>query len=251
MTATELLCSTIAFLLGSVLQSAVGFGAGMLSVPLLVWAGFPLAKAVSMMLGVVTLHAGYNAFLARADIRWRPIVPMTLIRWGSSPIGVWLLVNFLQQSQATAKRAVGAVLLASLLLNAKNTSNPRTHLHAGWMWLAGMSSGILGASVGMGGPPLILYALSHDWTNERTKSYLWMLFLLGSPMIALILWWRLGDPAMHQFLIGVAHAPVIWLGSTIGLRLSRLNSRETLRRISIAALAIIALVSMLAPRLAG
>ncbi|HEX2881660.1 MAG TPA: sulfite exporter TauE/SafE family protein [Polyangiaceae bacterium] len=251
MTAPELLSSAIAFLLGSVLQSAVGFGAGMLSVPLLIWTGVALPKAVSMMLGVVTLHAGYNCYLARSEIRWGPIIPMTLIRWGSSPIGVWLLINVLQQSQTTAKRAVGAVLLVSLLLNAKTNSNPRTHLHSGWMWLAGMSSGILGASVGMGGPPLILYALSHDWTNERTKSYLWTLFMLGSPMIALILWWRLGNPAIHQFLIGIAHAPVVWLGSTIGLRLSRLNSRETLRRISIATLAVIALVSMFAPRLAG
>jgi len=243
----ELVGSIIAFLLGSVLQSAVGFGAGLLAIPLLIWVGVGLPKAIGMMLGVVTLHAGYNCVLARKDIRWKPIVPMTLLRWASMPLGGWVLETFLLENRAAAKQAVGAVLLLSLLVTAKSTADPRPLLHRGWLWLAGISSGILAGAVGLGGPPLILYALNHDWTNERTRAYLWTLYLLGSPVTVLILAWRLGGSAIENAMIGMAHAPVVWLGSHIGLRLAKANSREALRRVSFAALAAIALLSIAAP----
>jgi uncharacterized membrane protein YfcA len=250
-TATELLSSIIAFLLGSVLQSAVGFGAGLAAIPILIWVGMPLSKAIAMMLGVVTLHAGYNLYLARDDFRWRWVRSVTLLRWASIPVGVWILETFLLQSRALAKQAVGGVILLSLALTAKNTSNPRSSLHPGWLWLTGISSGILAGAVGLGGPPLVLYALCHDWTNGRTKAYLWASYVLGSPVVVLILWWRLGPEVLHHWLIGMAHAPVVWLGSHIGLRLTKTQSREMLQRVSFAALAVIALISIFAPGIAS
>jgi uncharacterized membrane protein YfcA len=250
-TGIELLSSIVAFLLGSVLQSAVGFGAGLFAIPILIWGGMPLSKAIATMLGVVTLHAGYNLYLARADFRWRWVRGVTLLRWASIPLGVWILETFLLHSRALAKQAVGGVILLSLALTAKNTSNPRTSLHPAWLWLTGISSGVLAGAVGLGGPPLVLYALSHDWTNERTKAYLWASYVLGSPFVVLILWWRLGPIILHHWLIGMAHAPVVWLGSHIGLRLTKTLSRQMLQRVSFAALAIIALISIFAPGLAG
>jgi uncharacterized membrane protein YfcA len=250
-TSTELLGSILAFLLGSVLQSAVGFGAGLLAMPILVWVGMPLAKAIAMMLGVVSIHAGYNLYLGRSDFRWRWIRDVTLLRWASIPVGVWILETFLLHSRALAKQAVGGVILLSLVLTAKSTKDPRPHVHPGWLWLTGISSGILAGSVGLGGPPLVLYALSHDWTNGRTKAYLWASYVLGSPFVVLILWWRLGPETLQHWLIGMAHAPVVWAGSHIGLRLTKTQSRETLQKISFAALAVIALISIFAPGIAG
>jgi hypothetical protein len=44
---------------------------------------------------------------------------------------------------------------------------------------------------------------------------------------------------------------VVWLGSHIGLRLTKTLSRQMLQRVSFAALAVIALISIFAPGLAG
>ena len=40
----------------SVLQSAVGFGAGLFAIPILVWLGLSLPEAIAVLLGVVAVH---------------------------------------------------------------------------------------------------------------------------------------------------------------------------------------------------
>lgn len=247
MTPFEILGSVVAFGLGSMLQSAVGFGAGMLSIPLLLWVGLPLERAVAMMLGVITIHAGYNCYRARADIVWRPILPISLLRFSAMPVGVWLLERYLINDQAAAKQAVGAVLLLSIAATANSSKTPRGQVHWGWLWLAGLCSGLLAGSVGMGGPPLILYALAHDWSAARTRAYLWTLFLFGAPMTIAIFIWRFGGKAAGDWVTGMAHLPVIWLGSNAGLWLTRRHSRQTLRLLSLTVLCLIAISSIVAP----
>lgn len=55
--------------LGALLQSAVGFGMGLVVVPLLTWAGYPLPHAVALLLGAAVIQTGLGTYFARRHVR--------------------------------------------------------------------------------------------------------------------------------------------------------------------------------------
>jgi len=57
---------------------------------------------------------------------------------------------------------------------------PSRELPTGWAWIAGFLSGVLGGSVGAGGPPVIIYTALQPWGKFPIKSTLVGFFLATS-----------------------------------------------------------------------
>ena len=73
---------------GSILQGAVGFGFGLFAIPILVWAGVRLSEAIAIMSISIFTQVLVATYQLRADVRWRDVVPASLIRYITIPIGI-------------------------------------------------------------------------------------------------------------------------------------------------------------------
>jgi uncharacterized membrane protein YfcA len=234
---------TIVFL-GSILQGAVGFGIGLFSIPLLVWFGVPLAATVAIIIVASGLQTAWSWYKTREHMDWRDPIPISAIRLLTLPAGIVVLGILSSHGQSVIKQVVGGVILAILVSQLLFKVRPRNRIATGWMWLAGLVSGFLTGLIGMGGPPLVMWVMAHDWPSHRARAFLWLSFLIATPVMMALLLWRFGSPLILPMLIGMALMPIVLAGAIVGMRVGQLMNRSRLRLAMTVLLIIIAISSM-------
>lgn len=219
--------ATLALILGlaATLQSAVGFGMAIAAIPLLVLAGHPLPHAVALVLGAALVQTSLGSWATREHIRWRAAFAFAGMQWVALLGGVACMSLLVESEPAHVRRAVGVVVVAAVTAQRLFRPAPRARLAAAWTGLAATCSGFFAGLVGMGGPPLVLFALAHDWSPDRIRAFLWSQFLLAQPVLATLLVLRFGGEVLGWLALGAAMAPVIWLGSRVGRGATRLWDR--------------------------
>lgn len=235
--------------IGAWLQSAVGFGYGQLCLPLLLWLGYPLSSAVSLMLASVLIQTAVGAYRLRQDIPWRTVTWSFSIRFLLLPVGVWLIAVIEGLDKASIKQVVGGVVLFAMALQGLFRPTPREKLGRGWDLLAFASSGLLGGAAGMGGPPLILWTMAHDWPSRKTRAFLNASWLLGSPCLLIMLAYRFGATVMPAMVLALILTPVTVCGSYLGIKYGNRLTPTLLRAISFTLLILISSACLLAPLL--
>jgi len=227
--------------LGLALQSAVGFGCGLFAIPLMLWVGLPLPVAIAVTLAGVFGQTAWNTWQYREHVPWRLTWPMMTLRAVSMPVGVWLLGLLAEQSQSRVKLTVGLILMLVLGIQWFLKVKPRHHVAAGWTGLAGVTSGLMAGLLGMGGPPVVLWVMGHDWPGKRARAFLWATFLQLMPLQMAIIIWKFGQPVTEGLLAGALMLPVSVAASTLGLKLGERLSRQRLRVAAFGLLIFIAL----------
>lgn len=238
-------------LVASAVQAAVGFGAGMIIVPVLIWAGLPIEEALALMSAAVACQLSAKVWRYRREVPWREVLwPMGVARvLGYVPgfVLLWLLSN---ADTSLVKQAVGAVVLLALALQVGLRVKPREKLSAGWAWLAGVAGGTTAGAVGMGGPPLVLWVVAHDWPAKKARLFLWASFWICMPiqLTVLIVLFQPVDQLMRMGL-GVATLPAALVGTALGLWLGHRIPRRQLRWMMIALLVVLGVTSLVEPML--
>ena len=215
---------------GSLLQGMVGFGFGLFSVPLLVWAGAPLSVAVATMSICSFSQSLLGSFTLRRSIRWKEALWANGLRWLFMPLGIWILLHIDTLSRDQIKQIIGAVLLGVLLVRVCVKVAPREHIHPLWGWIAFSVSGILNGMVGMGGPPLVLWLMAHGWSNQEFRAFTQMVFTLGIPFQLAVLAWMSPSPILQDMGMAVFYIPFVLGAGFLGIRLGNLFSKDLLRR---------------------
>ncbi len=171
---TTIILISLIIALGGFTQGLAGFGSALVSVPLL-----------SLIVGAQTAVpiAGVFGWLVTLPIVWKmrdSIQTKTglILFAGAVPasfVGAKLLATMPSQYILLS---MGIVLVLSSLHSMfstqplfKKTSMPIT-------LGAGFTSGVLGASVGESGPPVIAYTSMQPWTADQTKATLSFFFML-------------------------------------------------------------------------
>ena len=227
--------------LSSALQAAIGFGAGLFAIPIMVWVGIPLPQAVIVIMVVVAAQNGWGAWQHRRDICMRSIGLISAVRIAALPVGVALMGIVVTLGQDVVKRWVGIGLLLTLALMTSLRISPQPRIHPAWTVFAGTSSGIFGGLLGMGGPPLVLWVMAHDWTADQARATLWAIFTIAMPALVIAMVWRFGEQVVIAAAIGVLATPLAIASAVLSVRLTRNLSIRWLRRISFAVLIGIAL----------
>ena len=240
-----------AILAGTVVQSAVGFGMGLVSVTTMLWLGLELPQAVCLMLGGALLQCGYGLYLGREHIDRRLSLGMALFQYLGVIAGVMSMAWLVSTGAAVVKQVVGLFILIALVVQLSFRPTPRERYGFGLSALVGLISGYLGGLVGIGGPPLMLYALAHSWERDRTRVFMWAQFFLVIPVIAAALVLRFGPELLAWLAGGFALLPVLVLGTRIGLRLTQRWSAEQLRKFAIVLLLLISVSSIASPWLSA
>ena len=142
-------------LFSAVLHGYTGFGGALFMMPLYTLLYGPVeALCVASVVGLAASLQLYPGAMRAAP--WRPLLPLFAGVALATPVGIALLITL---DALIIRRAVGVIILlaAIILLSGWSYRGPRTVATAA---AVGGITGLVNGSVGIGGPPLILYFLS-------------------------------------------------------------------------------------------
>lgn len=234
----------------STLQSLAGFGFALFAVPSLLFLGLKLPEAVSIALAATLVQGIATAIPLRRQVQWRAIVPPSALFLLATPLGVALMGVLVALGPERTKQGVGIIMLLALALWWLGRVEPREHVAPVWGWAAGAAGGILAGSVGMGGPPFVLWVLAHRWSSEQMRGSLLTIYAVATPLQAVLLWQVFGVNAVRGLVFGVCCSPLVVLGTRVGMAIAGRLPVEALRRLMLGLLVALALSALAAPWLA-
>jgi uncharacterized membrane protein YfcA len=234
----------VVVLCGGLLQGTVAFGFGLFSVPLLLALGFPVPTVLALSTVCTAVQSANGVHHLRHAVPWRTVGVSVAIRSGAMLFGIWVLSVLATCPISRIKFWIGLVVLVLVLLQSLWRPAPRPQLRGGWNLAAFLASGFAGGLCSMGGPPLVLWVMAHDWTTDRTRAFLFASFMCLVPLQLGALYVAFGHDVLRGMAWGAAFAPVVLLGSLLGLRLGAKFSKSLLTRLAFVLLAVIALNAM-------
>jgi hypothetical protein len=233
----------------SVVQGAVGFAAGLFGIPLLMLGGVSFPDAVAISLVAAAPQNIIPAWQLRHEIDYRRALRPMLIRFALLPVGVCILWLVGRGSKDVAGQIVGVIVLLIVTVQRALAVPPQERLHPAWEWLAFGLGGFLLGFCGMGGPPMVLWVLAHDWSMNRARAFLFYIFATGLVPQAVLLWLFFGTEVVDAMLLSAAAIPVVLIGLWCGLVLSRRIPEQLLKRASVVVLVLIAVGGIVTPYL--
>jgi uncharacterized membrane protein YfcA len=231
----DLLVAFVVFL-ASFTQGVVGFGFGLVTMaflPLVV----PETFAIPFVAVYGTVVSVIIAWQLRAKLAWRHALPLIIGTAVGVPIGV-LVVS--AANPLHIKLVLGVVLIAYTLWALFFSNVKEVHVPDGWGYLAGASSGVLGA-FNTGGPPVVVYTTLVRWEKDLTTSTLQVVFVLTG-LIQLVGFGATGMLDGDVLTKNLLFAPAMVAGVLLGHLLYRRIDQVTFRRILLSVLLVVGVV---------
>lgn len=205
-------CISVIFLLAGFVQGMTGFGSALVAMPLLslcidVKGAVPLCTLNSV---VITT---FLALKLKKHLDRKKILPLCIAAIPGMLAGVILLKKVRSEHLSMG---LGALLVAYACYNLLIKIRQRK-LHPVWSYLAGFSSGAIGAAFSAGGPPTIIYATLNDWNKDEIKATLSGFFLFNSYLNATA-HAASGLTTVSVFSSFLYSAPFVLLGTVLGSR---------------------------------
>jgi hypothetical protein len=216
---------------GGLVNGIAGFGCALIATPLatmfvdislVIPAGTIIALSMNSQMGIT--------FRKYAD--WNRIRPLII---GSIP-GTIAGVTLMKKLPGDyLKLAMGLFLIIyaswSLLYEGKFRKIVSKH----WGFVAGFCSSAIGTSVGMGGPPTIVYSSLTGWKQEQVKAGIGSFFMCAG-VIMISAQSIAGLQSSASITLAMVSIPSAIMGGWIGIRISRLIGDFSYRKILFSAL---------------
>ncbi len=235
-------------LLGSIVQGAVGFAYTLVAMPLLAWFGLDLVSIVTLILISVWVQTTVGVVSLREHVRWLLVGKVTGLRLLAMPLGLAALATIAAQDQDVVRRFVGLMVLALVALQI--FCEPRK----GGIWQkpvalvgASLASGFFQGLTAMGGPVLINWVVAQGWPARQMRAFTFAVFFATLPIHSAMLYWQHGATMQPALITGVLVAPLTFLGARLGVQLGNRFTRERLKQVILAALALIGFSAVVAP----
>ena len=231
--------------LASTVQSAIGFGYALVATPLLIWTGIPLPNAITLVAVCSFVQAVIGTRHLRTSVPWRLVLVATMVRVGTLIVGLLILRQIAGLDTRAIRFVVGIILCLLVITQLVGKVRPAETVH--WLWgaLAFSTSGLLAGVCGMGGPPLVLWAMYHDWQVEKIRGFLFAAFAVSIPIQIVLLYFTFGLDILGTTATALLLAPAVFLGATVGLPLGNRLPRPVLSGIVYSTLLVIGLSSII------
>jgi uncharacterized membrane protein YfcA len=180
----ELLAAGVVVLLGSLVQTALGFGIAVVGAPLLVMI-YPAALP-GPLVAMALVQCVLMALQHRQHIELAPLGSAMVGRIPGSLLGAWLLTVF--SAQGLSVFVGSAVLLAVAVSTLRVSIRPTV----GSMFWAGALSGIFGTSTSVGGPPMALLLQHQEARHLRGNLAAFFIYGCVVSLLMLIVMGRFG-----------------------------------------------------------
>lgn len=233
--------------LGVFVQSAAGLGAGLLIVPLLLWAGYELPSAMAAMLVATVPQNLWGVWSFREQIHWPNMFIPAFVRVIFIPLGILSLRGLNEVSPIALRQIVGAVVLSATLAMVAFRVTPRQRLPMVWSIIAFPLSGFMQGMVGMGGPALVLWVHAHDWSTRRSRGFLFSMYTIAMGPALAGLYISFGQTILPGCVAAVLAVPLLWPATSLGLSLGSWLGRHRLRKVTVGLLIAVGVAGLLAP----
>ena len=229
------------------LQASVGFAAGLLGIPLLIWAGNSLPEAQVL---IITAMLPQNALLSwklREHTHFQEFALPAAVRILFLPLGVAALFWVTNHKAAFVEPLIGSLILLAVvaqLVSGRPWSSAKRWY---WIWATFGLSGILQGLSGMSAPPMVLWVYGQRFDPNRARAFLFTVYLSNFiPQLALMVW-TFGYPMLRSAVVALAALPLLLVASLIGLQIGNRLGERWLRPATYAILIWMALTCILDP----
>lgn len=217
-----------------------GFGSAMVLSPLLSLIYGPVQAVATMILLETAVTAQLLPGVAR-HARWREVGPMAAAACVMVPLGGYILLTV---DAAIMRRLIAGALLvfALIMLRGWRYRGPRRLSIS--LGVAALS-GTMVSSVGMGGPPVLLYWFSgsDSAAQNRTNIIAYFAVLTFAVLVTFIVNGTIGLETVWR---AAVLAPLFLIAAHLGSRAFRRSSEALYRRVALYFLLAVALVTLLA-----
>ncbi|MCA9892805.1 MAG: sulfite exporter TauE/SafE family protein [Anaerolineae bacterium] len=234
MPAQPVILAALIMFFATLVQSIVGFGSGLISVPLIIpLLGMGSTQAIIAFTGLVTSIGMIWRY--RSDMQFQHIWRIILASLIAIPIGVRIpeLVP-----RDTALFALGVIILAYVLYVSSGLHMP--HLHNRWGYLIGSFGGLLQGAFNTAGPPYVMFATSQRWPPFEFKGNIQTIFFV-SGLFVVLAHWQIGNYGGDAVQIIAILIPARLLGLWLGGKVDRYIQPEPFRKVVLVMLALIGL----------
>jgi hypothetical protein len=170
------------------------------------------------------------------ELPWRLSITAAGGRCAGLGLGLLILSELAHREMAQVRAVIGAILCCVVVLQVMWRPKPVQALHWGWGGCAFVTSGVLQGVCGMGGPPLVIWSMAHNWSGKRVRGFLFAAFGMTIPVQLALLTSTFGTSILWDILLGLACYPLVYVGTQIGLRIGHTVNREKLTIIAYALL---------------
>ena len=216
-------------------QGMVGFGAALVSMPLLSTQIDLHITTPLVALLTTTMELGTVIYF-RKTIHFKTVWKLSIPSLIGIPLGVIALDYF---DQDILLIILGIIVIGYALYALLNFKLPALK-HPSWVYFFGFIAGLLGGSFNTNGPPIVIYGDCRRWDPDEFKSNLQGFFLLNNILIIASHAWRGNITAQvwQYYLYGL---PAIALGLIAGIGLGKKIQPAVFRKLVMILLVVIGL----------
>ncbi len=227
-----------AVLLGGFLRGFVGFGAALVSVPVIsLVVGPRIAVAVVTIMGLPSIFQLLPDAVRHSERRI--ILPMALAIFVATPIGTWILVSVDPAIMKMVISGAVVVLVGFLSMGWKLGDK----VGNGVLLFAGAAGGLVQGVAGIGGPPVVAVALARAGPPERQRGN--VLAVMTAIVIASIPpLYAYGLLTREAIALGLLLLPLYFVATWFGSRYFTAGGSRHYRRAALAMLAVIGLTTL-------
>ncbi len=226
----DLILTAIIIMFGALLYSVSGFGFGMLAIPLLMMLKWSSYDAIAIVSVCASVQALVGIYTHREHFQLKQAAIVVGLSSMTIPIGVWLLGLMQETNPALVRQVFGGMIMLALLVQLIWKVKHHDHVHWGWTVSASATSGVMSGMAGMGGPPIVMWVMGHNWSGDKSRVLLWCVFTGIMPIQIILMTSRFGTGVLESAGIGALFAPAMLLGALpgwwIGKRISKAHLKQ-------------------------
>lgn len=212
---TESVAICVIVFFAATVRSTIGFGAALISMPLLSFV-IPVQTAAPFVALVMLLNSVGVLVRERRHISLRAVLPLVLPAIVSVPLGVWLL----RTGNERIVKGVLAVVVITFSVWSLRREHRQLLSNDRWAPLAGFVAGFLGGAYNVSGPPIVMYGALRHWYPEQFRGMLQSFFIVSGVWIVTVHFYH-GLITRDVLVCFTMSMPSIFLGWIAGTLLAR------------------------------
>ena len=230
---------TLVVVVSGFLRGFIGFGSGLLMIPILSYFYSPIFAMVFNI--VIEIPATiYLTFVGVKKCSFKEISPMMFTMMLTIPFGTVFLVSIDEQ---VIKILMSTLLIFFVILIASGW-RIKTTITKYILVLGGTISGLMQGATGMGGPPYVTVLLSKNDSDEVARANI-LVITSGLVISAIISLYYFGLFTKNIFLTGIVTAPLYVFSTFIGSRFFNHSENKYYRNSSLMALGAVGVATLI------
>ncbi|WP_066852066.1 sulfite exporter TauE/SafE family protein [Halodesulfovibrio spirochaetisodalis] len=223
--------------IGGFVNGVAGFGAALIAMPLITTM-VPLSLAVPSCTIIGVSLCLQMAWIYRKNIDFQKLKPIYL---GTVP-GAIVGISMMQELPTHyLKLGMGIFLFIYALWGLFFEGRQQKIVHRGWGVVAGFCSTAISSSIGMGGPPTIVYTSLTGWGKDTVKAAIASYFIVSGVLIISMQTYA-GIQTKETVMLFAAAAPAVMIGARLGVLASRKIGEFTYRKVLFGMLVVMACI---------